>query len=76
MIIVNQDGTELINFENVTKVYLTGGVNKTQTCIYVDFTSGMHAKIATFDNAKQVQQVFGELLSQGKLVQIPDNKNE
>ena len=76
MIIVSQDKTKIVNFDNLTQIYITQDEEKTATFIRYETVDSLYDDLGQYKTEERAKEVLQELVSKYKTTLYNSRTNE
>ena len=76
MIIVSQDKTKIVNFDNLTQIYITQDEEKTATFIRYETVDSLYDDLGEYKTEERAKEVLQELVSKYKTTLYNSRTNE
>ena len=76
MIIVSQDKEEIINFDNMTRVYITFDEDDDYVCIRTETVDSLYEDLGYYKTEARAKEVLQEIISKYKTTLYNSKTNE
>ena len=76
MIIVSQDKTKIVNFDNLTQIYITQDEEKTATFIRYETVDSLYDDLGEYKTEERAKEVLQEIISKYKTTLYNSKTNE
>ena len=76
MIIVSQDKEEIINFDNMTRVYITFDEDDDYVCIRTETVDSLYEDLGYYKTEERAKEVLQEIISKYKTTLYNPKTNE
>ena len=76
MIIVSQDKEEIINFDNMTRVYITFDEDDDYVCIRTETVDSLYEDLGYYNTEARAKEVLQEIISKYKTTLYNSKTNE
>lgn len=76
MIIVSQDKTKIVNFNNLTQIYITQDEEKTTTFIRYETVDSLYDDLGKYKTEERAKEVLQEIISKYKTTLYNSKTNE
>ena len=76
MIIVSQDKTKIVNFDNLTQIYITQDEEKTATFIRYETVDSLYDDLGEYKTEERAKEVLQEIVSKYKTTLYNSKTNE
>lgn len=76
MIIVSQDKEEIINFDNMTRVYITFDEDDDYVCIRTETVDSLYEDLGYYKTEERAKEVLQEIISKYKTTLYNSKTNE
>lgn len=76
MIIVSQDKTKIVNFDNLTQIYITQDEEKTATFIRYETVDSLYDDLGQYKTEERAKKMLQEIVSKYKTTLYNSKTNE
>lgn len=76
MIIVSQDKTKIVNFDNLIQIYITQDKEETANFIRYESVDSLYEDLAEYDTEERAKEVLQEIISKYKTTLYNSKTNE
>jgi len=70
MIIVSQDETKIVNFDNLTQIYITQGEEKTAFFIRYETVDSLYDDLGYYKTEKRAKEVLKDFISRYEAIEL------
>lgn len=70
MIIVSQDKTKIVNFDNLTQIYITQDEEKTATFIRYETVDSLYDDLGEYKTEERAKEVLKDIISRYEVIEL------
>lgn len=76
MLIINQDKTKIINFDNMTRVYITFDEGDDDVCIRIETVDSLYEDLGYYKTEERAKEVLVDIVNIRAIIEIYKCSNE